>query len=194
MIANVETPKKWYVYLLCDPDTEVPFYVGKGTKDRAEFHMRGVDTTCLENKPKRAIIRKIQAQGKQVLIKKLAFFEKEEDAYIYEWAMICLYHGHITNIKHGKSRLYSLEPNPDPDIDTAHEDQIQPCERVPSYILDTQEVANYLKVSVRLINKMANKGELKSFRVGDLLRFRRSDIDEFIEKQIEQKQKDGNQG
>jgi excisionase family DNA binding protein len=53
-------------------------------------------------------------------------------------------------------------------------------------ILDTKEVAKLLKVHTRTIARLVERGELKAFRVGDLLRFRRSDIDKFIEKQINQ--------
>ena len=36
--------KTWYVSFLCDPDTQVPFYIGKGTGNRAEQHIRFINS------------------------------------------------------------------------------------------------------------------------------------------------------
>ena len=54
-------------------------------------------------------------------------------------------------------------------------------------VLDAKEVAKILKVHQRTVIRLAERGELKAFRVGDLWRFRRVDIEEFINKQIQQK-------
>jgi excisionase family DNA binding protein len=54
-------------------------------------------------------------------------------------------------------------------------------------VLDAKEVAKILKVHQRTVIRLAERGELKAFRVGDLWRFRRVDIEEFINKQTEQK-------
>lgn len=54
-------------------------------------------------------------------------------------------------------------------------------------VLDAKEVAKILKVHQRTVIRLAERGELKAFRVGDLWRFRRVDVEEFISKQIEQK-------
>lgn len=51
-------------------------------------------------------------------------------------------------------------------------------------VLDAKEVAKILKVTPRTVVRLAERGELKAFRVGDLWRFRRADIEEYIEKQI----------
>lgn len=51
-------------------------------------------------------------------------------------------------------------------------------------VLDAKEVGKILKVHSRTVIRLAEKGELKAFRVGDLWRFRRSDIEEYIDKQI----------
>src|SRR5215469_4078219 len=92
-------PKTWYVYFLCDPDTEIPFYVGKGTGDRIDDHERFVNSSWHAlNEKKKLVIRQILANGKHVLKKKVAEFTSERDAYIYEWAMIGLFHEHLTNI------------------------------------------------------------------------------------------------
>jgi len=54
---------------------------------------------------------------------------------------------------------------------------------MPDEILEAKEVASLLKVSVRSITRLAEKGELVGFKVGDLWRFQRSDIEAYIEEQ-----------
>lgn len=54
-------------------------------------------------------------------------------------------------------------------------------------VLDAKEVAKILKVHQRTVIRLAERDELKAFRVGDLWRFRRVDVEEFINKQIEKK-------
>lgn len=93
--------KTWYVYLLCNPDTGNPFYVGKGTGKRMYDHENDHSGV---NQEKRDIIRRLREQGKEVLKKKIAEFSLETDALIYEWAMINLYHEQITNIHPGGSK------------------------------------------------------------------------------------------
>lgn len=51
-------------------------------------------------------------------------------------------------------------------------------------VLDAKEVAKILKVHQRTVIRLAERGELKAFRVGDLWRFRRVDVEEFINRQI----------
>jgi len=98
--------KTWYVYLLCDPDTEQPFYVGKGKGKRMYLHGVPSDEA---NPEKLHTIRVIQDRGKQVLCKKVAEFNAEEDAYIYEWATINLYYDQVTNILHNGSRVRKIK-------------------------------------------------------------------------------------
>lgn len=54
---------------------------------------------------------------------------------------------------------------------------------VTSEILEPKEVAQMLKVSVRTVTRLAEKNELEGFKIGDLWRFYRSDIDAYIEAQ-----------
>ena len=72
--------------MLCDPDTEIPFYVGKGSGERINQHERTLDASYDWNEAKKRKIRQIQARGQQVLKKIVAEFADERDAYIYEWA------------------------------------------------------------------------------------------------------------
>ncbi len=55
-------------------------------------------------------------------------------------------------------------------------------------ILEAKEVAAMLKVSVRSITRLAEKGELVGFKVGDLWRFQRSDVEAYIEDQKRKQQ------
>ena len=54
-------------------------------------------------------------------------------------------------------------------------------------VLDAKEVAKILKVHQRTVIRLAERGELKAFRVGDLWRFRRVAVEEFINRQIGQR-------
>lgn len=58
-------------------------------------------------------------------------------------------------------------------------------------ILEVKDVAQILKVSTRTVIRLAERGELTAFKVGDLWRFRRSDVDDYIEQQIQRRKKDG---
>jgi len=60
-------------------------------------------------------------------------------------------------------------------------------------ILEPKEVATILKVSVRSITRLAEKGELTGFKVGDLWRFQRSDVEAYIEAQKRKQQQKAQQ-
>ena len=49
-------------------------------------------------------------------------------------------------------------------------------------MLTANEVAERLRVSKQTITVLVRKGELKAVRVGNLLRFEESDIEEFIDR------------
>lgn len=55
-------------------------------------------------------------------------------------------------------------------------------------ILEPKEVAQMLRVSVRTITRLAERGEMKSFKVGDLWRFYQSDVEAYIEAQRRKQQ------
>ena len=56
-------------------------------------------------------------------------------------------------------------------------------------ILDVKEVAKVLKVSTRTVIRLAERQEIVAFKVGDLWRFRRSDVDDYIQQQIQRRQR-----
>ena len=55
-------------------------------------------------------------------------------------------------------------------------------------ILDVKEVARILKVSTRTVIRLAERGELVAFKIGDLWRFRRSDVNDYVQQQIQRRQ------
>jgi len=60
----------------------------------------------------------------------------------------------------------------------------------PDEVLDTKDVAKILKVSTRTVLRLAERGELPYFRVGDLWRFERKDVDEYIQRHKQQGKKE----
>lgn len=54
-------------------------------------------------------------------------------------------------------------------------------------ILDAKEAGKMLKVHARTVIRLAERGELPAFRVGDLWRFRRVDVEEYINRQLQKK-------
>jgi excisionase family DNA binding protein len=62
---------------------------------------------------------------------------------------------------------------------------------VASEVLEPRDVAQMLKVSVRTVTRLAERGDLTGFKVGDLWRFHRGDIDKYIEAQKRKQQEKG---
>lgn len=60
---------------------------------------------------------------------------------------------------------------------------------IPEEILEAKEVAIMFKVSIRSITRLAEKGELVGFKIGDLWRFQRSDVEAYIEAQKRKQQR-----
>ena len=70
------------------------------------------------------------------------------------------------------------------------EDDLPKPEDSPNEALDAKDVARMLKVSYRMVLRLAERGELAYFRVGDLWRFERKDVEEFIKRNKRQGKKD----
>jgi excisionase family DNA binding protein len=60
----------------------------------------------------------------------------------------------------------------------------------PNEALDANDVARMLKVSYRTVLRLAERGQLPYFRVGDLWRFERKDVEEFIKRKKQQGKKE----
>lgn len=66
-IERAEGSHRFYVYELVDPRDGKPFYVGKGTKDRARTHLRHAAKGCEGSRFDR--IREIEASGNCVIVR-----------------------------------------------------------------------------------------------------------------------------
>ena len=60
-------------------------------------------------------------------------------------------------------------------------------------VLDAKGVAEMLKISSRTVLRLAERGELPYFRVGDLWRFQRSDVIEYINNNKQGKKQDSSE-
>lgn len=82
----------YYVYLLFDPVTMLPFYAGKGKGKRAQYHTKqnqqGKNT---ENPYKDNVIRRILSEGLAPIIEYVFWSEDEKLAYDFEEALINKY-------------------------------------------------------------------------------------------------------
>ena len=163
------TEKKWYVYLLCDPDTEQPFYVGKGMGDRMYIHEKSVDTYADGNATKKQVIKQILAQGKEVLKKKVAEFDNESDALIYELAMISLYGSHITNITYGGGHSRKSRNSP-----------FKPQRVVDAELWDAEDVMKYIGCSRSALWRYMRWSGLPHIKSGKELRFRPAALRQWI--------------
>ncbi len=84
----MESEQKYYVYVYRFPNGEI-FYVGKGQRNRAHDHLDKVTRNLRDcNEHKREIIRSLLAQGLEPIIEIIATFTSEQEAYMYEWALI----------------------------------------------------------------------------------------------------------
>lgn len=79
---------KYYVYLLIDPRTEQPFYVGKGCGNRINHHLFDALETHTNEKEKVQTIRNIQTKGLDVELVILRHGLTEKEALEVESAMI----------------------------------------------------------------------------------------------------------
>lgn len=55
---------------------------------------------------------------------------------------------------------------------------------MPEEILTIKEVADYLKVTERTLYRLAQEGKIPAFKVGGSWRFRREDLERWIQNQI----------
>lgn len=80
----------YYVYQYVDPRSHLPFYIGKGCRDRKYSHLNETNTTTI-NMRKHNKIESIKKAGLIPIIEELAWFDKETDAYDFETKLIIKY-------------------------------------------------------------------------------------------------------
>lgn len=195
ILTSIENQqKRYYVYTLAYPNGEV-FYVGKGVGNRMYHHEVEAASTArvaYRNRKKLEVIREVWASGGQV--QKSIVFETdvEEDAFMYEWALInmaCTAE-RLTNVSTSGMRK-SFVPEPRPKYKSLS--QIPP--KVEAISIKTgkssieiggetyytaAEAARYLGVSRDSFMRNV-KPRLQSYKHGALRReyFLRADLDEF---------------
>ena len=76
---------EFYVYKLVDPRTNQPFYVGKGSADRAWSHLKTGDS---KNLLKRAVVESIYKSDSEPIIEIVHENLEEKDAYRLETVYI----------------------------------------------------------------------------------------------------------
>lgn len=90
----------YYVYNLIDPRINLPFYVGKGSNNRAYSHLSEQSRAKSENKRKYNKIQKIRQEGYEPEVRIVKYFDNEEESYLYEEELIQKY-GRIRYDKDG---------------------------------------------------------------------------------------------
>jgi hypothetical protein len=80
----------YYVYSYSDPETLLPFYIGKGTGDRLNSHLRETKDST-DNKRKFNKIQKLIKTGLYPIISIIKDELSEEEAYILEAQLISQY-------------------------------------------------------------------------------------------------------
>lgn len=83
---------KYYVYILIDPRNSKPFYVGKGSSNRAEWHTTQIKNGSItDNRHKDNIIKKILQARLEPLIHYVYYTDDEDHAYEIETNYILEY-------------------------------------------------------------------------------------------------------
>jgi hypothetical protein len=120
--AGVSDHLGYYVYLLRDPRSRKPFYIGKGTGNRCFAHLDEAHKTQADSSgdyEKLATIRRVEDAGRQVVVEILRHGLDEATAYEVESAAIDLVGiaglaNRVTGKNHSQGRM-SVE-----DIDAAY--------------------------------------------------------------------------
>ena len=180
--------KNYYVYTLSYPDTGLVFYVGKGTVRIVKGLRERIDDHEAEahqgiKSAKCAIIRDIWARGLQVQKAKVFKTDNEEEAIVYEQALIRLVDGNniLTNVRAARgTNVASFYP----DVPLQEETKSKRIKMPSEEPIDAEEAAKMLGITARTVTKLAEKGKIPGFRVGKHWRFRQSDIQEYNERQI----------
>jgi hypothetical protein len=73
---------KWYVYELYEPDTELVFYIGKGSGNRIDAHEIEAKSGVSSHKCNK--IRSVISRCGKIGKRKVAYFSDEKHSYIHE--------------------------------------------------------------------------------------------------------------
>lgn len=106
----------FYVYQYKDPETLVPFYIGKGCKNRADRHLTAIRNDTHSNKYFAHVVKTIWARGQEPTIEILVKDLGEQEAYDLEQQLI-LKHGRrldggtLTNLTLGGAGPIGYKPS-----------------------------------------------------------------------------------
>ncbi len=191
--------KHFYVYTLAYPDGNV-FYVGKGSvksrkslRDRIEDHE--VEARQGVQSPKCDIIRKIWAQGLEIQKPIVYETDSEEEVLRYEYALITLMSGNGNLTNYGTKGVLPTYKRVGRHVTSSPSRPFQPTAltELVDDVLSAKEVASILKVHPRTIARLTERGELPAFRADNLWRFRRIDVEEYINRQLRSGQEPKNE-
>jgi hypothetical protein len=87
---------RWYVYELCDPASEQPFYVGKGCGRRMYAHLGPGAANHVKE-----VVDAIKARGEVPIVRAIAYFYDEIDALNFESARIRESTGLVNRVLNG---------------------------------------------------------------------------------------------
>jgi|TARA_B110001450_G_scaffold254205_1_gene279112 hypothetical protein len=125
LFENINTKKKYYVYILINNIYNEIFYVGKGSNNRLDQHSNNFDSMIknqdnkahffkdikdkrkYQNYPKTKYIFDLKSRGGEIITKKIYFELTEEEAFIIEKIIIFILKRRIDylyNIKHNGRR------------------------------------------------------------------------------------------
>ncbi len=150
----------YYVYVYYHPETNVPFYVGKGTGTRYKKHLLETKENT-ENYKKWAVIQGLRNKGLEPVIKKVFETEYEIDAYNEETRLIILYgrrdidiNGILTNICEDNRPPKRTKP-----LTAEHKNKISEAHKGhPAYNPDYKH-SEETKQKIGLANSIALKGK-----------------------------------
>jgi hypothetical protein len=150
----------FYVYVYYHPETNLPFYIGKGTGTRYLKHLTETKENT-ENYKKWAVIQGLRNKGLEPIIKKVFETNNENDAYNEELRLIKLYgrrdidqDGILTNIcedSRPPKRTKALTEEHKKKISKAHKGHT-------AYNLDYKH-SKETKQKIGLANSVALKGK-----------------------------------
>lgn len=112
-----------YVYMLIDPRSGQPFYVGKGTRSRCYFHMWEARNSDKQS-PKLNKIRKIERLGLSVSVKKVEQNITDELAKDFECLLIAEVKDlgiELTNLTEGGDGTLGLKRTPEQIAKSRHD-------------------------------------------------------------------------